>query len=184
MIHLVDTAGLGRPVDGLDELAMERSRRQREAADVCVWIEDGTSTAAAALVTSQGESDGADPDQFALRVATKMDLPGFRAPQGFLAVSNRTRAGLEEFRARLDALVFRKAGTGEDIVLTTERQFHAVAAARERVEVALAEMRTKPAIEIIAFEIREAAGHLKVLLGEISSDEVLQKVFSGYCIGK
>jgi tRNA modification GTPase len=84
----------------------------------------------------------------------------------------------------LDALVFRDTGAGEDIMLTTERQFRAVAAARERVEAALQSMRGKPAIEILAFEIREAAGHLQELLGEISTDEILGKIFSGFCIGK
>ena len=69
-------------------------------------------------------------------------------------------------------------------MLTTERQFRAVEAARERVEAALQGMRGKPAIEILAFEIREAAGHLQELLGEISTDEVLGKIFSGFCIGK
>ncbi len=193
MIHLVDTAGLGRPVDGLDELAMERTRRQWAAADVRIWVEDGTgiedgtgmdgTAPASAAAAARGEGKN-DPAAFGLRVATKLDLPAFRTREGFLGVSNRTGAGLREFRERLDALVFRKPGSGEDILLTTERQFQAVQAALGRVEAALAEMRKRPAIEIIAFEIREAAGHLKGLLGEISSDEVLQKVFSGYCIGK
>ena len=51
-------------------------------------------------------------------------------------------------------------------------------------EAALQGMRGKPAIEILAFEIREAAGRLQELLGEISSDEILGKIFSGFCIGK
>ncbi|MDB5051268.1 MAG: tRNA modification GTPase MnmE [Fibrobacteres bacterium] len=173
LVQLVDTAGLGRPVDGLDELAMERTRRQWEQADVRVWVQDGTAAPGATL---EGE--------FALKLLTKSDLPGFASADGFVAVSNRTRAGLQTFRERLDALVFQDRGVGEDIVLTTERQFRAVEAARERVDAALQGMRGKPAIEILAFEIREAAGHLQELLGEISTDEILGKIFSGFCIGK
>lgn len=186
MIQLVDTAGLGRPVDGLDELAMERTRRQWEAADVRIWIEDGAGAQGTPAAPNSGMPGAVESDasSFGMRVATKMDLPGFRARDGFLGISSLTRAGLKEFRERLDAIVFRKSGSGEDIVLTTERQFQAVKSALERVDAALSQMRKRPAIEIIAFEIREAAGHLKGLLGEISSDEVLQKVFSGYCIGK
>ncbi|MEO7426053.1 MAG: tRNA modification GTPase [Fibrobacteria bacterium] len=191
LVLMVDTAGLGRPVDGLDELAMERTRRQSELADVKVWVEDGTGPAIGPpMATETAPETRAEtalataPDGFALLVATKSDLPGFLAAPGFLPVSSRSRTGLREFRERLDTLVFRDLCAGEDIVLTTERQFRAVAAARERVEAALQGMRGKPAIEILAFEIREAAGHLQELLGEISTDEILGKIFSGFCIGK
>jgi tRNA modification GTPase len=191
LVHLVDTAGLGRPVDGLDEMAMERTRRQGEQADLRIWVQDGAAQSDAGAVASiaipgsvEGVAMDGGPDGFALRLLTKSDLPGFQSREGHLAVSNRTRQGLEEFRSRLDALVFRDRGAGEDIMLTTERQFRSVEAARERVAAALEGMRGKPAIEILAFEVREAAGHLRELLGEISTDEVLGKIFSGFCIGK
>jgi tRNA modification GTPase len=181
-VHLVDTAGLGRPVDGLDELAMERTRRQSQQADIRIWVQDGT---IADTADTDGTTQTAEArEEFALRIRTKADLPGFKIVEGSLAVSNRSRSGLEEFRSRLDALVFRDRGAGEDIMLTTERQFRAVEAARERVAAALEGMRGRPAIEILAFEVREAAGHLQELLGEISTDEILGKIFSGFCIGK
>ena len=114
-----------------------------------------------------------------------MDLPGFVPVEGSLAVSNRSREGLAELLERMDALLFESRAAGEeDVRLATERQYRAVEAARERVEAAYAQLQGKPAIEILAFEIREAANHLRDLLGEISADEVLQKVFSGFCIGK
>ena len=197
LVHLVDTAGLGRPVDGLDEMAMERTRRQGELADVRIWVRDGAArdhraedaeatepVAGVGEGSVEGDAVDGPADGFALRLLTKADLPGFRPRDGFIAVSSRSRAGLEEFRSRLDALVFRDRGAGEDIMLTTERQFRSVEAARERVAAALEGMRGKPAIEILAFEVREAAGHLRELLGEISTDEVLGKIFSKFCIGK
>jgi tRNA modification GTPase len=171
-VHLVDTAGLGRPVDALDALAMERTRRQWHEADLRVWVEDGT--------LPPGEPEG----EISLRIRTKSDLPGFRNYAESLAVSSRDGSGLEGMRTHLDALAFANRGAGEDILLTTERQYQAVAAARERVGAALAGLRGKPAIEILAFEMREAAGHLRELLGEIAPDEILGRIFAGFCIGK
>src|SRR5690606_1733338 len=103
MVQLVDTAGLGRPVDGLDELAMERTRREWERADLRVWVQDGLEGAEKDSASPVSGSDG--EGTFALRLLTKSDLPGFRAREDFLAVSNRTRAGLEIFREKLDALL-------------------------------------------------------------------------------
>jgi tRNA modification GTPase len=191
-VMLVDTAGLGRPVDALDALAMERTRRQWGEADVRVWVEDGTRDAAEApapllpAMESIGGEASEAPARNAvdLRVRTKADLPGFRALPGALSVASPTGAGLDAFKASLDAAAFREGIRGEDPVLTTERQFRSVAAARDRVEAALSGMRGRPAIEILAFEIREAAGHLRELLGEIAPDEVLGRIFAGFCIGK
>jgi tRNA modification GTPase len=188
-VQLVDTAGLGRPVDALDALAMERTRRQWGEADLRIWVEDGTRESAPAELP-MGESLGGEaaeaPARNAIdvRVRTKADLEGFTAAAESLSVASPTGAGLDALRARLDALAFRDRGAGEDVVLTTERQFRAVLAARDRADAALAGLRGKPAIEILAFEMREAAGHLRELLGEIAPDEILGRIFSGFCIGK
>lgn len=180
MVHLVDTAGLGKPVDGLDEMAMERTRRQGVRADLILWVSDGT----AAESGPSGDRVPGDQGPI-LKVRTRMDLPGFHAGPDFLPVSNRSREGLAELLARLDALLFKSRASGEeDVRLATERQFRAVEEARERVEAACLHLRGKPAIEILAFEIREAARSLRDLLGEISPEEVLQRVFAGFCIGK
>lgn len=206
MIHLVDTAGLGRPVDGLDEMAMERTRSQGSKADLLVWVADGTAPDGevppeAAAVTgrhgghgmrhagpeagpARGSAGEGNPNDTVLRVRTRRDLPGFRPVAGALAVSNRSREGVAELIRLLDARLFRELGGGEDARLATERQYRAVRAARERVDAACDHLGGSPAVEILAFEVREAAGHLRDLLGEISPDEVLQKVFAGFCIGK
>ncbi len=194
LIHLVDTAGLGKPVDGLDALAMERTRRQWSRADATVWVEDGSTLAGGSMDKRGGGESMGGPDgslnredlsgEISLRLRTKSDLPEHTSHPGYLSVSSLTGRGLPEFRQRLNDLVFHKREAGEALTLATERQFRAVEAARGRVEAALELLRGKPAIEILAFEVREAAGHLKELLGEISSDEVLQKIFAGFCIGK
>ncbi len=193
IVHLVDTAGLGRPIDGLDALAMQRTREQWQAADVCVWVEDGTGTSTREVTEAESLGQGeiqsdaqgdAQGETVSLRLATKMDLPGFKARPEYLSLSSRTGEGLAEFRERLNAMVFVSASMGEDIVITTERQFQTVELAQAKVTEALEMLQQRPAIELVAFEIREAALHLKELLGEISSDEILQRVFAGYCIGK
>lgn len=188
-VLLVDTAGLGEPVDDLDALAMERTRRQWGDADLRVWVEDGTHYPDLDFWDATMRIDDRMDSRTGRRgvdliVRTKADLDGFTEAPEALPVASPTGAGLDGLRARLDALAFRDRGAGEDVVLTTERQFRAVLAARDRVEAALSGLRGRPAIEILAFEMREAAGHLRELLGEIAPDEILGRIFSGFCIGK
>lgn len=182
-IHLIDTAGLGRPVDSLDAMSMERTRTQGRRADLLLWVADGTSDTDAA--GPHAAADGQTGASATLKVRTRKDMPDFRAAEGWIEVSNRTREGLQDLLARLDALLFQDRTAGEeDVRLATERQALAVEAARERVDAACQMLQGRPAIELLAFEIREAAKHLRDLLGEIPADEILGKVFAGFCIGK
>jgi len=124
-----------------------------------------------------------------LRVATKCDLPGFNLPRdggggSWHAVSSRTGEGLD---ALLEALESRARGgdeTGDEAVAVTERQRAALERARARLDAALAHLAARPAVEILAFEVREACGAMRELLGEVTPDDVLHRLFAGFCIGK
>jgi tRNA modification GTPase TrmE len=175
--QLVDTAGLGRAVDALDALAMERTRAQLGESNLKVHVADGTAPADA--------DDEALAAQADLRVRTKKDLPGFSAPPGSYAVSSRSGEGVEELLAELERRLNPPLEGNEEAVAATERQRDALEKARDRLaatEARLAEAR--PAVEIVAFEVREACLALRELLGEIRADDVLHRLFSGFCIGK
>jgi tRNA modification GTPase len=177
--QLVDTAGLGRAVDALDALAMERTRAQLETSAVKVFVADGTADEAAA---GENAALAADAD---IRVLTKMDLEGFAARAGCFAVSSRSGAGLEALLAELEQRLNPPVDANEEAVAATERQRDALEKARDRLRAAEGELAQKrPAVEIVAFEVREACLALRELLGEIRADDVLHRLFAGFCIGK
>ncbi len=174
MIHLVDTAGLGRPVDELDEAAMSRTRELLKRADFKIGLQDGTAA-------DPGVGDG---ETFDMRVRTKSDLPGFVFHPGCHNVSSVTGEGLPELLEILQAELFQRGSDEETVLLAGERQYQAVSAAQERIAAALEQMDKNPAIEVLAFEVREAGDLMRGLLGEISADDVLHRIFSSFCIGK
>lgn len=176
LAQLVDTAGLGDAVDALDALAMERTRAQLGDADLRVQVADGADGAKAA------DTDAGDEN--VLRVLTKNDLPGFRPRAGWLDVSGRTGAGLDALLAELERRLKRGEDADEGPVAVTERQREALARARDRLLAAEAHLRGKPAVEVVAFEVREACTALRDLLGEVTPDAVLHRLFAGFCIGK
>ncbi|HEX2613044.1 MAG TPA: tRNA uridine-5-carboxymethylaminomethyl(34) synthesis GTPase MnmE, partial [Fibrobacteria bacterium] len=71
-----------------------------------------------------------------------------------------------------------------EAVAVTERQRDALARARDFLLAAEAHLKGKPAVEILAFEVREACLALRELLGEVTADDVLHRLFAGFCIGK
>lgn len=178
-IHFVDTAGLGTPVDALDSLAMERTRSQLAEADIRIHVVDGMSPAS--LLNENKELGGAEGD---ISVLTKSDLPEFAFREGFFAVSSKTGEGLEKLIHEIESRLPAATMENEEAVAVTERQQQALERASYRLRAAEANLEGVPAVEIIAFEVREACQALRELLGEVTADDVLHRLFSGFCIGK
>lgn len=171
-IRLVDTAGIAeKATDALDALSMEKSRQILEEADLKILVVDGTAPDAAEL-------DGAD-----FVVYTKQDLSG--AAEGTaLQVSAKTGFGLQKLSDIMNQRLFAERASGEDIWITSEREKVCLEEALAGVDRALNILRTSPAVELLAFEMQLVRRALQSVTGEISTEDVLQSIFAGFCIGK
>ncbi len=116
----------------------------------------------------------------ALVVWTKADLPGERP--GSLAadavVSARTGEGLDALRALVRRRLGGAEGEGEILVLDRHRD------ALRRAASAAAAVAEAPDDELAASSIREALHSLGEITGETASEELLDRIFSTFCIGK
>ena len=116
-------------------------------------------------------------------VTREIPSPDATTPQPeTIFISSRSVDDLDALRARLDALAFGPAGASGSLALNA-RHVHAIhhtRAALERV------MQLSPSAgpELQAVELRDALDHLGTVLGVISPDDVLGKIFSTFCIGK
>jgi tRNA modification GTPase len=184
-IRLVDTAGIAdRATDELDALSMEKSREILKEADLKIHVVDGCldERTGCALQTK----DESKPDFI---VITKSDLETaipnseFRIPNS-LRVSSKTGEGLAELRQKMDAALFTEGRSPEDIWITSERERACLAEAFEGVKRALDLLQKQPAVELLAFEMQLVRRSLQSVVGEISSEDILQSIFAGFCIGK
>ena len=183
-VSLCDTAGLGDAVDELDAKSQERSRALLAGADLVLLVEDGTATGAASPAPP-GIPDGIP----VLAVRTRADLPAFRgspaAGADVFPVGCPDGTGIPALRERIGEIVFSRVDDGEALV-ATERQADALEKAdgllAEAESVLAARARTSP--EIVADLLRRAREELRTITGEIAPDDVLGRIFSGFCIGK
>jgi tRNA modification GTPase len=72
----------------------------------------------------------------------------------------------------------------ESFWVTSERQKKCLIQAKEGIEKTLDLIEHNPAVELIAFEMQLVRRELLSITGEISSEDILQSIFSGFCIGK
>ncbi|HVR42962.1 MAG TPA: tRNA uridine-5-carboxymethylaminomethyl(34) synthesis GTPase MnmE [Thermoanaerobaculia bacterium] len=176
-VTLVDTAGLRSTGDAVEQIGIARARAAAAGGEIVLCLVDA--------VEGMGESERevleARPD--AIVVYTKADLA--EVPEGVLAISVPERRGLDELLARLDAKVREELAVPEGTAaVVNERQRGAVAGAREGVAAAREALRAGGGEEVVAAELRSAARALGALAGEITTDEVLARIFSKFCIGK
>ena len=101
-----------------------------------------------------------------------------------IRVSSKTGEGLDALTEAMNARLFANRDDSEDIWITSEREKTCLEEALAGIDRALSLIRTNPAVELIAFEMQLVRRALQSITGEISSEDVLQKIFAGFCIGK
>jgi len=188
-VTLIDTAGLRETADPVEREGVRRSREIVATADLVLFVLDG-SRAASAGDRSAYEEIASLPH---LVLLNKSDLAPVEEGSGFagtgkrgaLRLSAKTGEGIGE----LVADVAREVAPAEGAIraqapLTRARQRLAV----ERALSALSRARAAAAeglpLEFPAADVREAAGALAELLGEVAPEEVLDAIFGAFCVGK
>ncbi len=129
------------------------------------------------------ESPAVDLPEFfgeVLRIATKCDLHG--ALSGVLATSAVTGAGLEGLRQELKRRAVMFAGRG--IAPSLSRCRHHVEACLGHLRSAHQGVLFSDPAEIVAIELRLAVEHLGAMTGAVYTDDLLDRIFSRFCIGK
>ena len=170
-IRLVDTAGIAdKATDELDALSMKKSREILEEADLKILVLDG--------------SDSSDPVvQPDFIVHSKCDLRD-SLPETGLCISSKTGVGLAELKSVMNAALFKKNENQEALWSTSEREKTCLEEALAGVNRVLDLLKTNPAVELLAFEMQLVRRALQSITGEISSEDILQSIFAGFCIGK
>ena len=134
---------------------------------------------------------GVDPD---IVVFSKSDLMpadcqeanGESMPgnEGALFVSAVSGVGLNALAQAMNERLFANHDESEDFWITSERERACLEDALAGIDRALDLIRTNPAVELLAFEMQLVRRSLQSIVGEISSEDILQSIFAGFCIGK
>ena len=189
-IRLVDTAGIAeKATDALDALSMEKSKEILAEADMKILVLDGSDERGASCY-----SENIKPD---FVVVSKSDLGASRqggasrhpeqsegSSESRLRISSKTGEGLADLKRAMNAALFKKTENSEDLWITSEREKTCLEEALAGIDRALNLIRTNPAVELLAFEMQLVRRSLQSITGEISSEDVLQQIFAGFCIGK
>ncbi|WP_446745240.1 tRNA uridine-5-carboxymethylaminomethyl(34) synthesis GTPase MnmE [Silvibacterium acidisoli] len=185
-LELIDTAGLREATDEAEVIGIEKSREALADADlVMVVLEAGVPLRSdeQALVDSlEGRR--------ALAVFNKADLSDLAdeetmaGPLPSMRTSAVTGAGIDELRNGLVEMVKNPSGEAETGMLTSLRHYEAITAALAGIEATRVGITERVPHEMLLIDLYTALRNLDSMTGQTTADDILNRIFSTFCIGK
>jgi tRNA modification GTPase len=190
-VRLVDTAGLRKPADFIEQEGVRRAKERAADSDIVLLMLDGSRSLDADDLEIFGEIKG----KKRVVIINKNDLPlkvsyeevKSRFDQDpIVSISALKNEGIDNLKKTLyTSLVHREVrATPEYLIVANIRHKTALNQIKESLSGALRGLKEGTSLEFIAFEIRSALEALGELVGETTTEEVLNRIFEQFCIGK
>ncbi|HEX4600293.1 MAG TPA: tRNA uridine-5-carboxymethylaminomethyl(34) synthesis GTPase MnmE [Gemmatimonadales bacterium] len=181
--RLTDTAGLRASGDRVERLGIEVSRQYLARADLILFCEEAASGTAGGAAEFLAECRAP-----VVRVATKLDLGGRAGGErgAWLGVSVVTGQGIGELRRRLAQEAFGRLLSLGDVEPVVTRARHRLALERALAETEAFHQARAAGVDAAAAatHLRAAVGALDLLIGVVTPNDVLDRVFASFCVGK
>ena len=184
LVRLIDTAGLRQTDDKVEKIGIERSLQIAKKADLVIFLSS----------CEQSQKERTEVDGWKslmgstpfLEVVTKIDLACELDLEGKLGISTLVGTGIDDFEQtlvdRIDKFV--DVAQGEGLYITNARHKLALDQAEEGIQRFFESKDAGQFDECLAFELQYTTGALETIVGRVEQDDVLDVLFSEFCVGK
>jgi tRNA modification GTPase len=190
-LRLSDTAGIREPGCEIERMGVERSERAIEESDLAIFVVDSSEPLSSEDLRI---IEGLTGKSHVVVAANKIDLNpdaelsglATRFPGRKIVRTSATRGtGIND----LEEAVFSEITNGatiapEEVLVSRLRHRQALEKARENLRAACEALEKKLSLEFVAVDLREALDHLGEIIGTVVTDDLLDRIFSEFCIGK
>ena len=168
--NFVDTAGIRNFAGTVESIGIERAKKIISSADIILSVTDGS---------GEAETDGASGKVF--RVFNKCDIS---KPKGKFdaVISTKTGEGLEELKELISENSVGELALDKAYIIE-ERHYSALKRAENSLKSAMENI-GKCSTDILAIDIKEAWDALGEITGESANEQIIETVFSKFCVGK
>lgn len=170
-VRVIDTAGIHETDNPIEQQGIDRALNIKAQADVVLHVIDGCD-----------ELPVPDPSDNEITVINKSDLMEGQAPSHAVVVSALQKTGIEQLEQAIVNQVV-KTELGASTFTARTRHIEQLKATQSHVEEAERQLQHNQG-ELSAEELRLAQNALSEITGEFSSDDLLGRIFSSFCIGK
>ncbi len=180
-LHIIDTAGLRESTDIVELEGIRRARHEMEQADMIICVSDASEAGKSSLNNTHHCP--------VIYLRNKIDLineePSVTVSNGdaVISVSAKTGSGMALLKDHIKSLVGFKTTT-EGTYLARRRHLDALEKAAAHLQASLHQLMESKAGELAAEDLRLAHRSLCEITGEFTSDDLLGRIFSSFCVGK
>lgn len=182
LFKLFDTAGMRFSTDQIESEGVRRSREAIRNADIVLLISDVEQGFAFDLFQETASIIG---ENRIVKVMNKIDIQKAVHEVEQVEISVKTGEGIAELINKLKNAVFTNANYSEkSIIVTNSRHLNCLRLAKKSLSSAVSSLNSGLSNEFVAVDLRDSVSHLGEIIGEITSDDLLNSIFSKFCIGK
>lgn len=185
LIRLVDTAGIRETDDQIERMGVERAEAAAHEADLAIYVCDGSTE-----LTPEDEraQDAAQEAPCAIAILNKQDLPAHVEPcelpfEWIVPFCSKTGEGLDQLEYALDCL-FDDDTPCDGSILTNTRQANAVTRAAQSIERAQTALRLGLTPDAVLVDVEAAMEALGEVTGQTMREEITNRIFERFCVGK
>lgn len=180
LMTLIDTAGIRSTDNDLERLGIEKIKALSDRCDGYIILNDATASSVFTM------PDFLDPHKPMVHVVNKVDLT--QHSSGFeydgIPVSCHTGEGLTQLKQALVAALIDASVMESDQILCNLRQISSLNAAFNYITLVKTHLEAQTTLDIVSIDLRDAIGQLSDIVGSDVTEELLDGIFSKFCIGK
>ncbi len=187
--RFIDTAGIRDTSDPIEQIGIERSRNAAEKAHIVISVIDASQPMNVIPETTVGHT---------VIVLNKTDLlkkkeiisksrkisASLPETTPIIPLSTKERTGMDTLLHTLQAIMDKEMAPEGDIIITNQRQAQALGEALDSIQTLISGLQSTLPTDLLVEHLRETIHHLSTLTGTIPSQEILNTIFSRFCIGK
>lgn len=187
--RFIDTAGLRETADKIEAIGVERTRAKMKEAALIIYLFDLHEESPEKVRDALDELKSLEVP--VILAANKIDLVAASVLEnwrsafpGLILLSASSKQGLQELQDRLLKEVDLGTIGSQDTIVTNERHYRQLKQTEESLEKVIYGIDTQITHDFLAMDIRQALYHLGEITGTITTDDLLDNIFSKFCIGK
>ena len=189
--RFIDTAGIRHTTDVVESIGIERTYQKMQQASIVLWMIDATNSEirnqkseirraiSGKLLLLFNKADRITPEE---RTALEQAYAHIDAPKLF--ISAKEHLGLDALESHLVEAAALPDISQSDVIVTNARHYEALTHALDSIHRVQDGLQMQLSGDFVSQDLRECIHHLSDIVGEVSTDSVLQNIFKHFCIGK
>ena len=189
LFQLTDTAGLRETLDNIEREGVERARKEAEKSDIILLVADCSTE-------DYNSRDGIYAELVSIcaresiklvKVLNKIDIyqgPAPREQEDVFCVSALRKEGIENLKDGLYKTAIGKQVNESSVVVTNVRHRDSLSRAKRSLDLALEALDSGQSSDLVALDLRGGLNALGEITGAVTTDDIINNIFSKFCIGK